>query len=57
MDKKNAYRRPVLSEPERFFAKRVRNWVMHPENDPELTEEIKSGKHPGLEILVEEVDR
>ena len=56
MDKQNAYCRPSLSEPERFFAKRVRNWVMHPENDPELTEEIKNGKHPGLEVLVEEVD-
>jgi len=29
---------------------------MHPENDPDLTDEIKSGKHPGLEILVEEDD-
>lgn len=45
MDKKNAYCRSVLSEPERFFAKRVKNWGMHPENNPELTEEIKSGKH------------
>ena len=56
MDKKNAYQRPRLSEPDRFFAKLVRNWVMHPENDPDLTDEIKSGKHPGLEILVEEDD-
>ena len=56
MDKNNAYQRPVLPEEKKFFAKRVRNWVMHPENDPELTEEIRNGKHPGLEILLEAGD-
>ena len=56
MDKKNVYRRSVLFEAERFFVRRVRNWGMHPENNPELAEEIRSGKHPGLEILVGEVD-
>lgn len=56
MDKKNIYHRPVLSEPERFFAKRIRIWVLHPENDSELTKEIRDGKHPGLEILVEEIN-
>lgn len=57
MDKKYGYVRPALPEEKKFFAKRVRNWVMHPENDPELTEEIRNGKHPGLEILlVEDAD-
>ncbi len=56
MDKKNAYHRPSLPESDRFFAKRVRKWVVHPENDPELTEEIRNGKHPGLEILLEAGD-
>jgi hypothetical protein len=56
MAKKNTYQRPVLPEEKKFFAKRVRNWVMHPENDPELTEEIRNGKHPGLEILLEAGD-
>ena len=54
MDKKNGYIRPPMSEEKKFFAKRVRDWVMHPENDPELTEEIRNGKHPGLEILLVE---
>lgn len=57
MDKKNGYTRPAMPEEKQFFARRVRNWVMHPENDPELTEEIRNGKHPGLEILlVEDTD-
>lgn len=56
MDKKNVYQRPALPEEKKFFAKRVRNWVLHPENDPDLTEEIRNGKHPGLEILLEESD-
>ena len=56
MDKNNAYQHPVLPEEKKFFAKRVRNWVLHPENDPELTEEIRNGKHPGLEILLAEDD-
>lgn len=55
-DKKNAYYQPVLPETERFFAKRVRNWVLHLENNPELTAEIRNGKHPGLEKLLEEGD-
>ena len=45
-----------MPEEKKFFAKRVKNWVMHPENDPELTEEIRNGKHPGLEILLIEGD-
>lgn len=53
-ERKNGYIRPVLPEEKKFFAKRVRNWVMHPENDPELTKEIRNGKHPGLEILLTE---
>lgn len=56
MDMSKKYTRSPMPEAERFFAKRVRNWVMHPENDPELTEEVRNGKHPGLEILVEEGD-
>ena len=57
MDKKNGYTRPAMPEEKKFFAKRVRNWVMYPENDPELTEEIRNGKYPGLEILlVEDTD-
>ena len=57
MKKKIGYSTPTVPEEKRFFAKRVRNWVMHPENDPELTEEIRNGKHPGLEILlVEDTD-
>lgn len=56
MDKKNVYTCPAMPEEKKFFAKRVRNWVMHPENDLELTEEIRNGKHPGLEILLAEGD-
>ena len=57
MEKKNGYTHPVMPEEKKFFAKRVKNWVVHPENDPELTEEIRNGKHPGLEILlVEDTD-
>ena len=56
MDAKNRYIRPPIPEEKKFFAKRVKNWVMHPENDPELTEEIRNGKHPGLEILLEADD-
>ena len=54
MDKKTGYIRPPMPEEKKFFAKRVRNWVVHPENDPELTKEIRNGKHPGLEILLAE---
>ena len=56
MDKKNGYTRPPMPEEKKFFAKRVRNWVMYPENYPERTEEIRNGKHPGLEILLEAGD-
>ncbi len=56
MDKENGYNRPVMPKKERFFARRVRNWVLRPEDDPELTEEIRNGKHPGLEILLAEGD-
>ena len=56
MEKKNGYTHPVMPEEKKFFAKRVKSWVMRPENDPELTEEIRDGKHPGLEILLEAGD-
>ena len=50
------YKRPDMPESKRFFAKRVRQWVLHPDNDPELVEEIRNGQHPGLEILLEKGD-
>ncbi len=53
MDKKTGYTRPAMPEEKRFFAKRVKSLVMHPETDPELTEEIRNGKHLRLEILLE----
>lgn len=56
MDMSKKYTRSPMPEEKKFFAKRVKNWVMHPENDPELTEEIRNGKHPGLEILLEADD-
>ena len=36
------------------FAMRVREWVANPESDPELTEEIRAGKHPDLECLLDD---
>lgn len=54
MDKKNGSPQPAMPKEKRFFAKRVKNWVMYPENDPEFTEEIRNGKYPGLEILLED---
>ncbi len=56
MEKSHVYTRPAMPEEKKFFAKRVRNWVEHPENDLELTEEIRNGKHPGLEILLADGD-
>ncbi len=56
MDMENKYLRPPIPESKRFFAKRVREWVLHPENDNELTEEIRNGEHPDLEILLETGD-
>ncbi len=56
MEKNNRYTRPAMPEEKKFFAKRLRNWVMHPETDSELTDEIRNGKHPGLEILLEAGD-
>lgn len=52
MGKRNKYKRTVLPESQRFFAKRVRQWVLNPERDPELTEEIRNGQHPHLEIML-----
>ena len=49
MDKKNGYIRLPMPEEKKFFAKRVRNWVMHPENNPELMEEIRNGKRSDIQ--------
>lgn len=49
IDKKNGYTRPAMPEEKKFFAKRGRNWVLHPENNPELMEEIRNGKRSDLQ--------
>ncbi len=48
------YELPRENKPpkEQFFALRVRQWIMHPEADHELTNDIKAGKYPELECLL-----
>ncbi len=53
MDKKNPYDQPP-AEVNPFFARRVRHWVLNPEKDEDLTEQVKAGKYPALEILLED---
>ncbi|WP_143063179.1 hypothetical protein [Propionispira arboris] len=45
------YIRPSIPCEDKFFAQRVRKWVLHPEYDPELTADIEAGKYPDLAIL------
>jgi hypothetical protein len=47
------YERPSLSEQDRFFAKRVRAWVLRPEDALELMWEIKNEKWPELKEVAE----
>jgi hypothetical protein len=47
-----SYIRPSIPCEDKFFAQRVRKWVMHPECDPELTADIEAGKYPDLTILL-----
>lgn len=54
--KKIRYEIPLpQAEDEQFFARRVRKWVLCPESDKVLTEEIKAGKWPEFEVLLEEL--
>jgi hypothetical protein len=46
------YIRPTIPCENKFFAQRVRKWVLHPECDPELTADIEAGKYPDLTILL-----
>jgi hypothetical protein len=50
------YERPPLLEQDRLFAKRVRAWMLRPEDDPELMREIENGKWPELMVLLENID-
>ena len=47
------YERPTLAEEKRFMAKRIRNWIMKPESDPELTEIVKAGKIEALKVFLD----
>lgn len=48
------YERPTLDEEKRFMAKRIRNWIMKPESDPELTEIVKAGKIEALKVFLDD---
>ena len=48
------YERPTLDEEKRFMAKRIRNWIMKPESDPELTEIVKAGKVEALKVFLDD---
>jgi hypothetical protein len=48
------YERPTLDEEKRFMAKRIRNWIMKPESDPELTEIVKTGKIEALKVFLDD---
>lgn len=44
-----------LFQEDKFFARWIRKWVLCPESDKALTEEVKAGKWPEIEVLMEEV--
>jgi len=46
------YEHPTLDEEKQFMAKRIRNWIMKPESDPELTEIVKAGKVEALKVFL-----
>lgn len=47
------YTIPKNKTPNRFFAQRVQKWLLHPELDEQLTQEIISGKYPALKIMLD----
>jgi len=49
------YHPPALPKKDRFMARRIQNWFLNPDADPELTAAIQSGKYPTLEIFLDEI--
>lgn len=45
---------PKKQEADRFLAQRIRNWLLHPETDEQLTQDILVGKYPALKFLIEQ---